>query len=62
MAATVTPGNPPQFGPHRRVHSGPFFYPDNHPFFLAPDGERILVAPSSQPVGDITILLNWQAQ
>jgi len=62
MSVVVTPGNPPQFGAHRRLHPGPFFYPDNHPFFLAPDGERILVAPSSQPVGDITILLNWQTR
>lgn len=62
MSVAVTPGNPPQFGAHRRIHSGPFFYPDNHPFFLTPDGERILVAPSSQPVGDITILLNWQSE
>jgi Tol biopolymer transport system component len=62
MAVAVIPGNPPQFGAHRRVHPGPFFYPDNHPFFLAPDGERILVAPSSDPVGDITILLNWQGR
>jgi eukaryotic-like serine/threonine-protein kinase len=61
MAVAVTPGSPPRFGAVRRVHPGPFFYPDAHAFYLHPDGERILVAPSSEPVADIAVMLNWQA-
>jgi Tol biopolymer transport system component len=60
MAVSVRSGDPPQFGAHRRVHTGPLFFPDAISFSLDPDGERILIAPSSAPAGDITILLNWQ--
>ena len=59
MAVTVKSGNPPQFGAHRRIHSGPLFFPDAISFSVDPRGERILVAPSFAPAGDITILLNW---
>jgi Tol biopolymer transport system component len=61
MAVAVTSGNPPQFGALRRVHSGPLFFPDAISFSVDPRGDRILVAPSFAPAGDITILLNWQA-
>jgi hypothetical protein len=59
MAVPVTRGDPPRFGQPRRVHPGPLFYPDAHTFDIHPDGSRLIVAPSSQPLGDITILLNW---
>jgi hypothetical protein len=59
MAVPVTMGNPPRFGQPRRVHPGPLFYPDAHTFDIHPDGSRLIVAPSSQPLGDITLLLNW---
>jgi Tol biopolymer transport system component len=60
MAIAVTNGNPPQFGAHRRIHSGPLFFLDAVSFSVDPRGGRILLAPSSAPAGDITILLNWQ--
>jgi Tol biopolymer transport system component len=60
MAIPVTSGNPPQFGAHRRVHSGPLFFLDAVSFSVDPGGERLMLAPSSAPAGDITILLNWQ--
>jgi Tol biopolymer transport system component len=59
MAIPVTMGNPPRFGQPRRVHPGPLFYPDAHTFDIDPDGKRLIVSPSSQPRGDITILVNW---
>jgi Tol biopolymer transport system component len=59
MAIPVTMGNPPRFGQSRRVHPGPLFYPDAHTFDIHPDGKRLIVSPSSQPRGDITILVNW---
>jgi Tol biopolymer transport system component len=61
MAVAVTSGNPPQFGTHRRIHSGPLFFPDAISFSVDPHGDRILLAPSFAPAGNITILLNWQA-
>jgi Tol biopolymer transport system component len=61
MSVSVVMGNPPRFGEPRRVHPGPLFYPDAHTFDIHPDGDRLIVAPSSDPLGDITVLVNWPA-
>jgi len=59
ISVPVIPGNPPQFGAHTRIHPGPLEYPSAHSYDLDPKGDRILVAPSFVPRGDITVLLNW---
>jgi len=59
VSVTVIPGNPPQFGTHSRIYRGPLEYPSAHSYDLDPKGDRILVAPSFVPQGDITVLLNW---
>jgi Tol biopolymer transport system component len=60
MALDVTPGNPPRFGAARRIHPGPLFYPAARSYAWDPKTERFLLAPSFNPSGDITILLNWR--
>ena len=59
MSVPVTPGNPPQFGAHTRIYSGPLEYPSGHSYDVDPKSDRLLVAPSVAPRGDITVLLNW---
>jgi Tol biopolymer transport system component len=61
MAVPVVRGNPPRFGQPRRVHAGPLFYPDAHTFDIHPDGDRLIVTPSPDAVGDIAVLVNWPA-
>lgn len=60
MALDVTPGNPPRFGAARRIHPGPLFYPAARSYAWDPKTERFLLAPSFNPSGDITIVLNWR--
>jgi hypothetical protein len=60
-SVSVRHGNPPQFGPERRIHPGPLDYATAHSFDVDPKGTRILVAPSFARQGDITVLLNWQS-
>ena len=58
MSVDVTPGNPPEFGPPRRVYAGSLDYVTIHSFDLTPDETRFLVhIPDSG--SDITVLLNW---
>ena len=61
MSVPVTPGNPPRFLAHRRLYSGPLWYPNSHSFDLDLRGNRILAAPSFDPGGDITVLVNWRS-
>src|SRR5688572_17969287 len=61
MSVPVVPGNPPRFLAHRRLYSGPLWYPNAHSFDLDLRGNRILVAPSFDPGGDITVLVNWRS-
>jgi eukaryotic-like serine/threonine-protein kinase len=59
MSMSVTPGQPPVFGPARRIHSGPLEYPSGHSIDVDPTQERLLIAPSYGVLGDITVLVNW---
>ena len=61
LSVKVTPGNPPQFGSPVRIHPGPLEYPSGHSFAVHPREDRLLIAPSSAPRGDITVLLNWKS-
>ena len=61
MAVSVMPGDPPTFGKPRRIHHGPLEYPSGHSIDVAPDGERLILAPSYSVQGDLTILVNWQS-
>jgi Tol biopolymer transport system component len=61
LAMAVAPGEPPRFGPPRRIYSGPLEYPSAHSIAIDPSGERILVAPSLAVVGDLTVLVNWES-
>jgi dipeptidyl aminopeptidase/acylaminoacyl peptidase len=59
FSVSVIPGNPPQFGAHTRIYTGPLEYPSAHSYDVDPKSDRIIVAPSFVPQGDITVLLNW---
>jgi Tol biopolymer transport system component len=61
LAMAVAPGDPPRFGPPRRIYSGPLEYPSAHSIAMDPSGERILVAPSLAVVGDLTVVVNWES-
>jgi dipeptidyl aminopeptidase/acylaminoacyl peptidase len=60
MGIDVIPGNPPQFGPPRRIYAGPLDYLTGHSFDLMSDESRFLVH-VPDPGGEITVLMNWPA-
>jgi Tol biopolymer transport system component len=59
ISVQVTPGDPPQFGAHARIYPGPLEYPSGHSYDVDFKSDRLLVAPTVAPQGDITVLLNW---
>jgi hypothetical protein len=61
MSMSVTPGDPPAFGAARRIHAGPLEYPSAHSIDIDPNGDRLLLAPSHAALGDLTVIVNWQA-
>ena len=61
LAVDVKPGNPPGFGPPRRIHAGPLDWTSAHSFDIHPTQQQILLQVSTAPQIDITVLLDWQA-
>ena len=61
LSVVVKPGNPPEFGKHRRIHPGPLDYASAHSFDIDHQQDRILIHPSYARRGDIAVLLNWQS-
>jgi hypothetical protein len=57
----VTSGDPPSFGPPRRIYAGPLEYPSAHSIDVDPKSDHLIVAPSLAVQGDLTVLVNWES-
>jgi serine/threonine protein kinase len=61
LSADVKPGNPPEFGPHHRIHPGPLDWTSGHSFDIDTKRQRVLVQVPTAQQTDITVLLNWRS-
>jgi Tol biopolymer transport system component len=61
LSVEVKPGNPPEFGPYQRIHSGPLDWTSGHSFDIDTRRQRVLLQVPTAPQTDLTVLLNWRS-